>query len=174
MRTRLIRPKFWADATVASLPVAARLTFAGLWGLADDDGYFEWEPSEIAAELYRYTAVKARERQVEAHLNALVEAGPVERLECGRHGRIDSMPNHRIQSGRHTFPTREQHLTTCVAGRGTPRNAASSPVLVSESGTGTVRNGSDSGASPREASPLDAVAMVVGGRVAQFAQAKKN
>lgn len=174
MRTRLIRPTFWSDATVAGLPIPARLTFMGLWGMADDDGYFDWKPSEIAAELYRYAPVKKRERDVDEHLTALVAAGPVAHLDCERHGRIGSMPEHRIQSGRHTFPTRQQHLSTCIAERGTSRNAASRSETVTESETGRGRFGSDSGAPPRaDMSPLDAVAVALGGPVATFAVAKR-
>lgn len=180
MRTRLIRPTFWADATVAALPVPARLTFMGLWGMADDDGYFDWRPSEIAAELYRYAPPAARTRSVEDHLARLVipgegeEVGPVQRLECGRHGRIPSMPKHRIQSGRHTFPTREQHLSTCVAGRVLPRPSVSRSESETESETGRSRFGSVSGAPPRdEVSPLDAVAAATGGNVARFAAQKR-
>jgi hypothetical protein len=173
MRTRLIRPTFWADATVASLPVPARLTFMGLWGLSDDDGYFDWRPAEIAAELYRYAPTKARVRAVEDHLTRLAEAGPIQQLDCGRHGRIASMPNHRIQSGRHSFPTREHHLGTCVAGRAVPRNSASRSLSVTESETVSVRIGSDSGAQPRAgASPLDAVAAQVGGFAGRMAARK--
>lgn len=129
---------------MASLPPNVRLTFMGLWGLADDDGYFEWKPGEIAAELYRYANTHSRERQVEAHLAALVGAGPVKLLECGVHGVIPSMPNHRIQSGRHTFGTAEKHRGTCLTGRGTPRNSASRSYTDTGTYTETVSNGAPS------------------------------
>jgi len=168
MRTRLVRPGFWADKTIAGLPVTVRLTFIGLWGLSDDAGFFEWKPDEIAGELYRWSPARTRLQHVEAHLASLVEAGPVQRLDCGLHGVIPSMPRHRIQSGRHTFGTREEHLGTCIAGRGIPRPSPSRSDSVSESETDSVRIGSDR-ALPRSTSPLDDVAMAVGGRVAAFA-----
>lgn len=179
MRTRLIRPTFWSDASVAALSVPARLTLLGLWGMSDDDGYFEWKPSEIAAELYRYATPKARIKAVEDHLALVVvptdgeDEAIVLRLDCGRHGRIPSMPKHRIQSGRHTFPIRDQHLGECVAGRGIPRHSASRSLSDTESESGSVRNGSVSGAQPRaDKSPLDAVALTIGGPVAAFARGK--
>lgn len=168
-----MRPTFWSDASVASLPAAARLTFAGLWGLADDDGYFEWRPAEIGAELYRYDPAKARVRHVEDHLQRLIDAGLVELLECGRHGLIDSMPKHRAQSGRHTFQTRETHLGMCIAGRGIPRPSASRSVLVSESVSDRGRDVSDRGAPPRAGdSILDDVAHATGGFVSTLASRK--
>jgi len=173
MRTRLMRPTFWADQTIASLPVAVRLTFVGLWGLSDDAGFFEWRPGEIAAELYRWDPVKARQRHVEAHLASLAEAGPVQQLPCGRHGLIPSMPKHRIQSGRHTFGTREEHLGTCVAGPGIPRPAASRSLSVTESVEGSARIGSDR-ALPRSTSPLDDVAIELGGFAAAHASARRS
>lgn len=181
MRTRLIRPTFWADATVAALPVAARLTLIGLWGMSDDDGYFEWKPSEIAAELYRYAPPKARVKAVEDHLALLVvpakgeDNAIVVALECGRHGRIPSMPKHRIQSGRHTFGTREQHVGECVAGRGIPRPDASRSLSDTGSETPSSRFGSVSGALPRASeSTLDAVALAVGGPVAAMAARRRH
>jgi hypothetical protein len=168
-----MRPTFWADATVAEVPVHARLTFIGLWGMSDDDGYFEWRPAEIAAELYRYDPAKARVRHVEDHLSKLTEAGLVEALECGRHGLIDSMPKHRTQGGRHTFPTREAHLSTCIAGRVHPRPSASRPYR-DVSGSVSDRDVSDSGAPPRAGlSVLDAVALEVGGFAGDHAANRK-
>ena len=169
MRTRLIRPTFWADAKVAALPVAVRLTFMGLWGLSDDDGYFEWEPVEIAAELYRWAPPRSRPRQVEDHLGRLLDSGRIVRLECGVHGRVPSMPEHRIQSGRHTFPIRDDHRSTCASSRDIPRPPASRSYTETESES--VRNGSDKGAAAR-LSELDEAAIAAGGPVASFAASR--
>jgi len=125
MRTRLIRPGFWADEIMARLPVSVRLTFMGLWGLADDAGYFEWRPREMAGELYRFEPVGRRERHLREAVDRLVAEGRVVLLDCELHGLVPTMERHRIQSGRHTFGTRDEHLSTCASLRGIPRPAAS-------------------------------------------------
>jgi hypothetical protein len=113
MRTRLIRPAFWTDFRMADLSDSARLTFIGLWCLAVDAGYFEYEPREIAAELYRYRPTKQRERQVADHLQRLVDDGRVKHLDCGRHAVIPSLPDHRIKGGQQLFTIQKEHESRC-------------------------------------------------------------
>jgi hypothetical protein len=40
-RIRTIKPEFWTDEKIVSLPFEARLFFVGLWNFCDDDGYIE-------------------------------------------------------------------------------------------------------------------------------------
>ena len=113
MRTRLIRPGYWADSRMADLPDGVRLTYMGLWCLADDAGYFDANAREIAAELYRYRSAKARERQVAEHLNRLADVGCFRRLPCGRHGLIPTIPQHRIKGGQQLFTVQKEHDLGC-------------------------------------------------------------
>lgn len=53
-RTRYIKPEFFDSEKVASLSLAARLLFVGLWTLADRDGRFEMSPRRIRARLFPY------------------------------------------------------------------------------------------------------------------------
>lgn len=50
-RTRLIKPGFFKNEQLAECPPLARLLFAGLWTLADRNGYLEDRPLRIKAEI---------------------------------------------------------------------------------------------------------------------------
>lgn len=54
MRIRTIKPEFWLDENLAALPLIDRLTFIGLWGLADRNGRMEDRPARIKAALFPY------------------------------------------------------------------------------------------------------------------------
>lgn len=114
MRVRLVRPGFWSDARMAALSIPVRLTYIGLWCLADDAGVFIWDAREIAAELYRFEGVKHRERAVIDHLDALLTAGRVELLDCRRHARIPTLPTHRIKGGEQSYGIQARHQQQCA------------------------------------------------------------
>ena len=77
MRIRQVKPSFFKDARIAELSPAVRLTYIGLWMLADDAGYYRWDAAEAGLELYGYESRARREREVTAHLAALVAADRV-------------------------------------------------------------------------------------------------
>jgi hypothetical protein len=99
VRSRLVRPEFWSDATVGKLPARTRLTYIGLWNIADDAGYFEWRIDDIGAALFRFESAKQRERHLDADVERLIGAGRVQRLACGKHGLIPTLKEWRIQGG---------------------------------------------------------------------------
>ena len=114
MRVRLVRPEFWSDSKMAALPVPVRFTYIGLWGLADDAGYLEWDAKAIAAELYRYDSPRRRERIVIDHLDRLLQAGRVRLLACRKHALIPSLPQHRIKGGEQLFTIQKKHDSICA------------------------------------------------------------
>jgi hypothetical protein len=83
VRIRQVKPSFFKDARIAELPPAVRLTYIGLWMLADDAGYYRWDPAEAGLELYGYESRTKRERDVTAHLARLVDAGRIVDFGCG-------------------------------------------------------------------------------------------
>ena len=110
MRARLVRPDFWDDSLVAQLPDSVRLFYIGLWCVADDAGYMEWDFAKIGAVLMPYRAVAARERLAAKYGAALVDADErVRVLECGKHAVIPSLVRHRIAGGNKSERTREAH-----------------------------------------------------------------
>ena len=54
MRSRGLKPGFFKNEDLASLPALARLLFAALWGLADREGRLEDRPKQIKAEALPY------------------------------------------------------------------------------------------------------------------------
>lgn len=52
MRIRSIRPEAYRDLDLARVPPELRWTFAGLWVMADDDGYLPDDPRVVKADLY--------------------------------------------------------------------------------------------------------------------------
>jgi hypothetical protein len=98
---------------MADLPYGTRLTYMGLWSLADDDGYLRWELRDIAAELYRFESPKKRETRVEQQLAELVTAGRVQVLACDRHALIASIPKYRVKGGNQTDQHHRVHTGEC-------------------------------------------------------------
>ena len=76
-RARTIKPAFFDSEQVASCSVLARLTFTGLWCLADRDGKLQDRPRRIRAELYPYEA----DLDLDAALDDLSRAGLIVRYE---------------------------------------------------------------------------------------------
>lgn len=142
MRTRLIRPEFWADSRMADFPEGTRLTYIGLWCLADDDGYLAWSVRDIAAELFRYDSPRRRERRVEQHLAVIVASERVRVLDCGIHAIIPSLPRHRVKGGNLSDQHHRSHTSTCSVHTSTDKYPS---VLVSVSGSSSV---SDTGSGP--------------------------
>ena len=54
MRSRNIKPGFWANEYLAECSHQARLLFIGLWCLADREGRLEYRPRKIKGELFRF------------------------------------------------------------------------------------------------------------------------
>lgn len=53
-RIRSIKPEFWDDEHLASLPIACRLFYIGCWTFADDQGVFSANPSFLKSRIFPY------------------------------------------------------------------------------------------------------------------------
>lgn len=138
MRIRQVKPEFWSDSDMAELPPPARLTYIGLWNIADDAGWFVADLSHIAHELYGYDGRAQRERTVAEHLYRLQEIGRVIVELCG-HAVIPTLPDHQRQNAatRRVETVKKEHAQCITAAiRGAQRNAA-------ESRSVTVGNGKE-------------------------------
>lgn len=115
MRIRTVKPEFWRDVKLHGLPIEVRLTFIGFWNVADDSGYFRWEPAQIAMDLYPDLDGKARVALVNLASRLLVRRGRLVRLDCG-HAVVPHLPRHQHLAGAtkqvHTFK-REHDLGRC-------------------------------------------------------------
>lgn len=150
MRARLVRPEFWHDSKMADLPMPTRLTYIGLWCVADDAGYFAWNPREIGANLYPHMPVGRRDKQVAGDLNRLIDAGRVRVLACERHAVIPTLERHRIAGGNRSEKEKLSHFkesTYTSVQESTERTDKSRSVLVSPSVSESVspsgRNGAN-------------------------------
>lgn len=149
-RIRQIKPSWFLDKELRRGTTAeAREFYIGLWMLADDAGFLAWDVERIAAELYPYDAVAARERNVEkwaAGLETLDTASPhLIVWTCG-HARVPKMPGHQRIAGKQTFTVGERHRDLCrdVVSRREPPPATEpvEPPLATDSpGIGRVGNG---------------------------------
>jgi hypothetical protein len=75
-RARNLKPKFFKNEDLASLPFEYRILFQGLWCEADREGRLEDRPKRIKAEVFPYDEV-----DVEAGLSKLHASGFIERYE---------------------------------------------------------------------------------------------
>lgn len=151
MRARLVRPEFWHDEKMADLPLPTRLTYIGLWCIADDAGYLAWSPREIGADLYPHMTVGRRDRQITTDLERLVAAGRVVVLDCERHALIPTLERHRIAGGNRSEKVKHAHLkesTDTSVQRSTQRTDKSRSESVSPSLSESV-SPSPRGRSPR-------------------------
>lgn len=83
MRIRQIRPEFFTDPVMAELSPTVRLTYIGLWCVADDAGWLTWDVPQIGAQLFPFEGAKRRERELGLALERLSEAKRVVLYPCG-------------------------------------------------------------------------------------------
>ena len=77
MRIRQIKPSFWLNEDLAKLSHLARLTWVGLWAIADRAGRMEARPQRIRGQLFPYEP----SIQIDAILSELQAGGFLVRYE---------------------------------------------------------------------------------------------
>lgn len=77
-RARNIKPAFFKNEVLGGLPFEDRLTFIGLWTLADREGRLEYRPSRIRIEIFPFDA----EVNVSSCLERLDSSGLVHRYHA--------------------------------------------------------------------------------------------
>jgi len=127
VRIRQVRPEFWTDETIAALPDAARLFYIGLWNVADDAGWLEWQPHRIGALLYPYRQIRKRERDIVAWGTLLADDGRLRVYECGC-AEIPTLPRHQRITGKQTFTVRDRHYGKHSVATGASQVLTVSPV----------------------------------------------
>lgn len=88
-----------------------REAYMGLWQLADDAGWLEWQPEQIAAHVYRF-AGRAGVDLLEAAAARLKETGRLRVLACG-HAHLPRGEGHarpgRPSNNQDTFDNHKKH-----------------------------------------------------------------
>lgn len=72
-RIRTIKPEFWDDEKLSSLPYAARLLFIATWNFADDRGVIKSSPAYLKAKAFPYDDT-LRVQEVKKWCDALEKA----------------------------------------------------------------------------------------------------
>lgn len=72
MRARTIKPGFFMNEELAECSMQTRLTFIGLWGIADREGRLADRPKRIKAELFPYDAIDVECNLVELEQHKLI------------------------------------------------------------------------------------------------------
>ncbi|HEY6568575.1 MAG TPA: hypothetical protein VI341_13750 [Actinomycetota bacterium] len=76
--------EFWQDAEIQiDLSDSERWTLVGLWMLADDGGFLDWDLRYIGSQLYNHEDRAEREQKVTDHLAAIVRAKKAKKFACG-------------------------------------------------------------------------------------------
>jgi hypothetical protein len=76
-RIRSIKPEFWRDAKIASLPKSTALFFIAIWNFADDQGIVETDSRSLALQVPIY-----RSQDIQKMLNALWKEGLIVCSPC--------------------------------------------------------------------------------------------
>ncbi len=83
MRTRQIHKDFWTSESISELDFFERLTFIGLWGMADREGLLLNRPKRIAATLFPYDNTSPED--IAKVIHRLKDLGIVTLLERSGH-----------------------------------------------------------------------------------------
>ncbi len=113
MRIRQVKPDYWRDELVASLPDSVSRFYIGMWQVADDAGWLNWNVPEIALDLYGYQPRTRRERWVRERGEALAKIGRLHFHECG-HAFLPTLTKHQRLGGRPVHTVHDAHARDCA------------------------------------------------------------
>jgi hypothetical protein len=112
MRIRQVKPDYWRDELIASLPDSVSRFYIGLWQEADDAGWLRWNVPEIGHDLYGYQSRARRERWVKERGEALAAVGRLHFFDCG-HAYIPNLTRHQKFGGKPYEGVRIAHDRNC-------------------------------------------------------------
>ena len=110
MRIRQVKPEFFKDGRIAELSPVARLTYIGLWMLADDAGWLRLDVPAIGIELFGYDSRGRREKLIQSVVDDLAAADRLEVHDCG-HGFIPTLIEHQRFAGetKRVYTVKKEH-----------------------------------------------------------------
>lgn len=144
MRIRQIKPAFWSDGRIAELPESTRLFYVGLWMIADDAGWFRWDPVEVSRDLYGYESRTRRERRTATMFDQLVSIRRIVLHDCG-HAEVPKLGSHQHLAGvaKQVRTALNEHMRECVSP--TPASPRELPPIPVETRLGKERSGNGQG-----------------------------
>lgn len=162
VRIRTIKPAFWQDAVLETLPDSVKLFYVGTWQLADDGGTFEWNVPEIGHALYGYQPRSRRERWVEERGAALVMVGRLVIYECS-HAFVPNLLKHQRIGGTKALTVSSAHLRCAPQSSDDLRDAPSRKVREGKV-NGKVGGGTEGDKSPTNDLPTKGRLEIVDGK----------
>lgn len=157
-RIRQIKPSWFTDkALQTGARAEAREFYIGLWMLADDDGWFEWDPDAIGVFVYGFLSLARRELLIERQTEVLLRLSPdaphLVIHVCG-HAQVPKMPQHqRVSDAKRVTTDHRRHAEgRCpipAPSRGAPRIPERPPtgtgreLVVERNGTGSARESAE-------------------------------
>jgi hypothetical protein len=96
-RIRYLKPEFFIDDDIASLPYAIRIFYQGLWCHADKEGRLEDRPAQLKVQIMPYDKIDAGE-----FLNELSKKPFIQRYEISGSRYIQILAWHKHQKPHHT------------------------------------------------------------------------
>lgn len=124
----MIRPAYWTDADLHTrLTAEVREFYIGLWMLADDAGYVDWDISRVGAELFPFRTNAWRMKRIPEWIQVL--GSHVRVLECGRHLVVPNLPKYQ-HCPKPSYPNQRAHdaCLRLVAPRGATGDHGASPI----------------------------------------------
>ena len=103
-----MRPEFFTDPVTGRLSAETQVVYIGLWCVADDAGWLDWDVPQIGALLCPYKSVRAREGLVNRAAAELSAAGRLCVMDCGC-ARIPTLSANQKIGGTKSFTGRERH-----------------------------------------------------------------
>lgn len=103
-----MRPEFFTDRVMGDLSPDVRLTYIGLWCVADDAGWMTWDVDQIAAQLYPYESIRVRTKRIEKARDELTTARRLVIHECGC-AEVPKLSEHQRIGGTKSFTSRDKH-----------------------------------------------------------------
>ena len=94
-----MRQDFWTDEKLGRMTDPVRLFYVGLWCVADDRGWFRWDPARVGALLYPFRSGGRRERDVQTWAAVLTESGRLVLHPCGC-AEIPTLTRHQVIGGK--------------------------------------------------------------------------
>jgi hypothetical protein len=111
-RSRNIKPGFFLNDTLGSLPPLARLMFAGIWTICDREGRIMDRPSRIKAEVLPYDNADADSLLAMLHESGFIDRYEAEGMRLIQVCAWDKHQNPHVKEQPSTLPCRCQHQTS--------------------------------------------------------------
>lgn len=114
MRYRTVHPDFWTDKVLGKLTDSARLAYIGMWMLADDSGWMDWDVEQMSIQLFPWVDNRSRQKRMDSATKELIAVNRVVVEPCG-HARIPKLAVYQ-KPGHPYYAVRDEHKKCLIDG----------------------------------------------------------